>query len=105
MSGGETNAYDRFLNPKSRLDEETHQRRTAVATALRVNVIRLVVAIAISFKFHCRIAENASTGAALSRSQTLSIFFDMIRLKGLLYEHEFDIIQKASGLRFLAGND
>lgn len=80
--------------------EDTLERRKLVdglAAVVKVNTVRLCLAIAIAFKYHCRVAENSSSGEPLEISQVPGVLFELTRLKGLLFDEERLIIDEAAG--------
>lgn len=78
--------------------EDSPETLNNLAAAVRINVVRFCLAIGISFKYHCRIAESAYTGEDLSQDQLPGLLFDLARLKGLLYPQECSVIDLACGL-------
>jgi len=80
------------------LDDKPESQSLVLAT--QVHVARLMIAMGVALKFHCRTAENALLGGKLSPEKAPLVLFDYFRIKGLLCSREQAILHSACGLKF-----
>lgn len=94
----------RYMSPDTadkhdKLSEEELLLYEGLAIAMRVHVVRLVLAMAVAFKYHCRVTESdIANGEPLDPDQVTYVLFDYIRMKGLLYPQEQSLLSGACGL-------
>mmetsp|Transcript_132 Transcript_132/g.291 ORF Transcript_132/g.291 Transcript_132/m.291 type:complete len:567 (-) Transcript_132:52-1752(-) len=65
---------------------------------LKVNIIRLAVAFAVSLKYHMRIAEIFTGAGVADKAQIWFAAADLIRIKSLLTANESALIEQVAGL-------
>lgn len=70
-----------------------------LAMATKVHVVRLVLAMGVAFKYHCRVTESdIANDEPLDPDQVTYVLFDYVRMKGLLYPQEQALLSAACGL-------
>eukprot|EP00931_Biecheleriopsis_adriatica_P115961 TRINITY_DN91696_c0_g1_i1.p1 TRINITY_DN91696_c0_g1~~TRINITY_DN91696_c0_g1_i1.p1 ORF type:complete len:630 (-),score=120.91 TRINITY_DN91696_c0_g1_i1:148-2037(-) len=82
--------------------EEICAHWDAIATATTVNVIRLCLAFAVAFKFHCSMV--ARPDGEFTEEELPQVIFELVRLKGLLLPEEH-ILLDACGIKLQADID
>merc|ERR1712093_138560 len=75
--------------------EDNHDR---MAREVRVDMVRLSVALAVAIKLHTRIALSGYCFGEVSKDAKWRIDWDRLRIKQLLYDEEFDMVDKTIGL-------
>eukprot|EP00928_Gymnodinium_smaydae_P053585 TRINITY_DN37541_c0_g1_i1.p1 TRINITY_DN37541_c0_g1~~TRINITY_DN37541_c0_g1_i1.p1 ORF type:complete len:469 (+),score=66.84 TRINITY_DN37541_c0_g1_i1:67-1473(+) len=83
--------------PQQRL-EDAHDRMTRRA---RVDVVRLVIATGVSLQLHARMLVDGYRLGKVSRETRWHVDWDRLRLKQLLLDEEFSVLDRAVG--FLEG--
>lgn len=76
--------------------EDAHDRQ---AREIRVDIVRLCVALAVAFRLHTDIAFDGYLVGSVSRESRWSIDWDRFRLKQLLYDEEFQLVDRAVGFK------
>lgn len=75
-------------------------KQEGYAIAAKVHIARMVLAVALGLKIHCRIAESSAFGDALTQREASLLAFDYLRVKGLLYPKEHGLLAAACGIYF-----
>mmetsp|Transcript_19487 Transcript_19487/g.61122 ORF Transcript_19487/g.61122 Transcript_19487/m.61122 type:complete len:433 (+) Transcript_19487:66-1364(+) len=83
------------IPPKSRFIEDGFDQK---AHEMRVDVVRLCVALGVAFKLHTRIAHDGYCFGSISRQAKWYCDFDRLRLRQLLTEEEFKVIDGCVGI-------
>mmetsp|Transcript_89558 Transcript_89558/g.191911 ORF Transcript_89558/g.191911 Transcript_89558/m.191911 type:complete len:460 (-) Transcript_89558:58-1437(-) len=83
------------IPPKSHFYEDAFDLK---ATELRINVVRLCVALAVSFKLHTRIALDGYCFGSISGETKWLVDWDRLRLLQLLTVEEFRIVDACMGI-------
>lgn len=77
---------------------QLRERMALEAIAAEVHVLRLILAIGVSLRFHVRIAEHVLSGGQLPLETVQLLLFDLHRVRGLLLPNEQAIVDQACGL-------
>lgn len=65
---------------------------------LKVHVVRLSIAWAVSIKYHMRLTEMMNAGKFTSQEEVRPALADLIRIKGLLTDSEAQLVEKVCGI-------
>mmetsp|Transcript_60032 Transcript_60032/g.172320 ORF Transcript_60032/g.172320 Transcript_60032/m.172320 type:complete len:553 (+) Transcript_60032:132-1790(+) len=88
-------AYTTHAGPKRATWGEAEHEASVL---LKVHVVRLAVAVAVSLKFHSRMAEMFNGPSDVEKGKVWHALADLVRIKGLLTAGEAVLIEKACGL-------
>eukprot|EP00747_Dinoflagellata_sp_TGD_P164837 gnl/TRDRNA2_/TRDRNA2_185323_c0_seq1.p1 gnl/TRDRNA2_/TRDRNA2_185323_c0~~gnl/TRDRNA2_/TRDRNA2_185323_c0_seq1.p1 ORF type:complete len:651 (+),score=119.11 gnl/TRDRNA2_/TRDRNA2_185323_c0_seq1:137-2089(+) len=77
---------------------EDIQKFQDMQIVVMVNIVRLVLAVAVGFKYHCRIQETLLSDGELDKECLPLVLFDYHRIKSLLYPQEHSLLDACSGL-------
>jgi len=68
------------------------------ATEMRVDIVRLTIALAVSFKLHTRIALDGYCFGGISKETKFHVDWDRLRLRQLLTLQEFELVDECVGI-------